>query len=810
MKKHVTESIAELTAEQVRRITDPGSLGCTTSDDLEPLAGYIGQERAVEAISFGLGIENRGYNIFITGRQGTGRTGYALRSVRQKAAGQAAPDDWICVYNFDDPSRPLMIHLPAGTAKAAAADFTRLIDDMQAAVSAAFEASTYEDARAREVSSYQDVVVQTLETATENARNDGFLLKRTPQGFVNIPLKTGEDANGEPLVREMETEEYESLSDEEKAHLKEVSDSITAQTLQSLREIRGNERALKARLDDMERSACREASAPYLEKYRGKYPSKAVSHWLDGMERAITADPAAFITPRNDDSDPSRWKVNILVSNDPAAGAPVIFETNPTYAALAGRVEYENRQGAFTTDHTHIIAGSILRASGGYLIIDAGELLRNPMAYDLVRRVLRAGKLTIESPADQLGAMPVASPRPQPVAVRLRLVLIGSYEIYYLLRENDPEFSKHFKITAEFDTEMPRTPENEHRLARYLSTTAQKEGCPPITAGALAELIEHAARLAEHQDRLTTQFNRLREYLVESAAWARAENAPAVEASHVLRAITMKNARSGASEEHLLQAIEENVIRIDTTGSAIGQINGLVVLSIADTTFGQPTRITATTCMGRDGIINIERETAMAGPIHNKGHLTLSSYLGATYAQKSPLALTAHIAFEQNYGGIEGDSASSTELYCLLSSLADAPIAQNIAVTGSVDQFGNIQPIGGVNEKIEGFYRCCQRRTLTGNQGVIIPWQNRQNLMLSHEVTEAVRNGQFHIWAVKTIDEGIQLLTGIPAGTPRSDGRYPANSIHGRVMKKLRRWNRAQPTRRKRARKSRSKNGDQA
>lgn len=782
----------KLTAAQVRRKTDPKVLRCSSSAELEGLTHFIGQERAVKSIDFGLAVKSTGYNVFIVGPQGSGRTSYALKSVREKAARLPAPNDWIYVNNFDEPATPSAIDLPAGQAKKAEEDFDKLIEELKSVISGAFEKSSYEDAKAQEISSFQDQISKMMNHVREEAEKDGFLVKRTPQGFVNIPLKTVKNGKGKKEFKELQTDEFEALPRKEQKRLKSVSDALTSKTLEVLRQIREKERALKAKLSDMEAEICRTAIGPYLDEIREKYgQTKKFAQWIDSLERQIVANYALFIAAARDESgevDFTPYRINVFVGNDPKGGAPAVWETNPTFYNIAGKMEYESRQGYYYTDFTRIVSGALHRANGGYLILDAEELLRNFMSYDLLKRVLRSGLLTVENLSDQYSVMPITTPRPEAIPIKTKVILVGSYYIYYLLREYDPDFPKFFKTVAEFDCEMPRTPENEWDMARFVKTTAEQDGCLPFNKKALAELIEWASRLADDQNKLSTQFNRLKEYVVESSAWALSEGAKSVDRRHVLRAIQEKRYRSSQTEEKIRAAFAEDIIRIDTDGAVVGQINGLAVVSFAEVSFGHPARITANTFMGQEGVINIEREILMAGPIHNKGLLTLSSYLGRVYAQDMPLTLSARLSFEQNYGGIDGDSASSTELYCLLSSLADVPIAQNIAVTGSVDQFGNIQPIGGVNEKIEGFFSYCLARGLTGSQGVLIPWQNERHLMLNHDVVEAIRRKQFHIWSVKTIDEGIELLTGRPAGKRRADGTYPEDSIHGRAMAKLKRW----------------------
>ncbi len=782
----------ELSASQIRRHTDGALLNCHSTDQLKKLEGFIGQDRAVRAMDFGLSMTSKGYNVFLVGLPGCGRTTYARQSVTERAATMAAPQDWVYVYNFTDPANPIALSLPAGQGRELEQAFVKLMDELKSAISSAFEKSAYEDAKTQEISAFQERVSDLMNQVKEEAEKQGFLMKRTPQGFVNIPLKEVINEQGETEKAELQADEYEALPEEEKKRLKGLSDSITSSTLNALRQIREQERALKAKVSGMEAEICRSAVAPYIEELRERFcRSDKFRSWLDSMVDHVVSNFGFFLAAARDENaevDLTPYGINVLISNDPQKGAPAVWETNPTFYNLAGKMEYESRQGYYFTDFSRIVPGALHRANGGFLMLDAEELLRNYMSYDLLKRVLRSGSLTVENLGDQYGVMPVASPRPEAIPIDVKVVLVGSYYIYYLLQQYDPEFQKLFKLVAEFDYEMARTPEAELEMARFVKTVAEKENCLPFQVSAITEIIDWSARLAGHQERLSLQFNRLQEIIVEASAWASFENADAVEMKHVARAVDEKRHRSSMTEEKIRQDFADDTVRIDTEGSQIGQINGLAVVSFADVSFGHPMRITANTFMGQEGVVNIERETNMAGPIHNKGLLTLSSYLGRIYAQDMPLTLSARLAFEQNYGGIDGDSASSAELYCLLSSLAEVPIRQNIAVTGSVDQFGNIQPIGGVNEKIEGFFSYCLEKGLTGDQGVMIPWQNVRHLMLSREVEEAVIGGRFHIWSVKTIDEGIELLMGMSAGKRNSRGGYPRNSVHGRVMAKLKGW----------------------
>ena len=799
----------ELPVDKLRKVVDPKSWGFETTEELsshlsdfgkEGKGSFIGQERAVESVSFGLEVPSRGYNIFVTGRPGNGRTRYALERLRERAKGLPAPNDWVYVTHFDNPGEPLAISLPAGYGKSLCAALNELIGELKVAISKAFEKSQYEDAKAQFVKVFQEKAGAIIDELKAGATEKGFILKRTPQGFVNIPLiKTqGEEGLG---VREIRQEEFEALSDAQQKDYQATSEEISQRTLASLRRIRDMEKELKEELGKLEAEICRSAITPYLSDIRGKFAkaeenasaasasllnesfsNESLSRWFDRLTEDIIENFGAFVTSAQDEPtevDFSRYMGNLFVSNDPDAGAPVVWETNPTYYNLAGKIEYESRQGYLYTDFRHIVAGAFHRANGGFLVLDAEKALMNFMSWEAIKRVLRTGESNIENLGEQYGAIPVASLRPTPIAMDMKVVMVGTPYIYELLQRYDPEFQKIFKIKASFDFDMPRNTNTEKEMACFMAGIIQEEGLLPFDVSAVSEIVEWTSRAAEDQDLLSTEAGRIRELIVESHAWAKTEKMNRVSQSHVQKAISHKKYRSGLYQDKLMRALAKNVIRVDTEGSAVGQVNGLFVIDLTDHRFGHPSRITANVYMGEEGVVNIEREVKMAGPIHNKGLMILSSYLGRMYAQDMPLSLSARLTFEQHYGDLEGDSASSAELYCLLSALSGLPLKQGIAVTGSVDQFGNVQPVGGLNEKIEGFFECCKIRGLSASsdfdgQGVTIPKQNVKHLMLNHEVISAVKDGKFSIWAVSTIDEGIEILTGVPA-----------DSVHGKVKARL-------------------------
>lgn len=771
----------QLSLEQLRKKTDIGSLGFTTTEDLQPLQEFIGQKRAVSAISFGLEVESKGYNIFVLGNPGSGRTTYSLERLKTAAAKRAAPDDWVYVYNFDDPGQPLAINLPAGKGKALGAAFDDLLEELKVAISKAFEKSQYEDAKAQLVKEFQEEVNQLMEEVKGWAAENEFSLKRTPQGFVNIPLTEEEGENGEKNKREIQQEEFEALSEEEQKTWQKKSEEVSQKTLDTLRKIRDLEKGLKERIVKLEAEICRNAITPYLQDVKEKFgTTEILCSWIDDLTEDIIDNFSIFVAAAKDenaDIDFTRYTVNVFVCNDPEHGSPVIWETNPTYYNLSGKVEYESRQGYLYTDFRKIVPGAFQKANGGFLVLDAEKVLLNFMSWEALKRVLRTGEANIENLGEQYGAVPVSSLRPQPLPIRFKVVMVGTPYLYALLQYYDPEFLKMFKIKADFDTDMLRTQETERQMAQFIATCLKRENGLPFDASGVAEVIDWSSRTADDQERISTEFNKITEVIVESSAWAKADGALLVTGQHVRKAVEEKKFRSNLIQERIARAFEDGVIRIDTSGEIVGQINGLSVVDLMDYRFGHPSRITANVYMGQEGVVNIEREVKLTGPIHNKGLLILTSFLGRKYAQDMPLSLSARITFEQMYGGIEGDSASSTELYCLLSALSGTPLKQGFAVTGSVDQFGNIQPIGGVNEKIEGFFQYCEHRGLTGEQGVIIPAQNVRHLMLEEKVLEAVKAGSFSVFSVTTIDEGIELLTGVSSST-----------IHRKVKNRLKKW----------------------
>jgi lon-related putative ATP-dependent protease len=784
-----------LQREELRRTCDPALFPFETTAELDGLEGIVGQSRAVGAMNFGLGTNCPGYNIFIVGQPGTGRTTYALRAVKEKAARQPVPPDWCYVYNFSNPSQPRVLVLPGGKGRV----FRRDIEDLEAAlregIPKSFDGEEYERQKARIIQDFQQVRTALLEELTLKAKERGFALKITNSGFLTVPIVDG---------REVAQDDYSGLDASVQRDIETRSQELRVEAADIMRRISQAERKLRARIRELDHSIGLSAVGHLIEELRQKYGDHPqVGEYLEAYKNDVLEHlddfkaqegeeqlPALLLAARRRDT--LKYKVNLLVDNSEGQGAPVIYETNPTWYNLLGRVEYQNELGSFSTDFTKIRAGAFHRANGGYLILHATDLLANPLAWQALKRVLKTREILVESLADQYSSLALSTLRPEPVPLTTKVVLIGNPRLYQLLYHYDEDFKKLFKVKVDFNDDMERNGESEMQIARFAAQQAKGEGLRHFHRDAVARVVEYSSRLAANQDRLSTHFNELRELLYEADVWAGLDNAAVVARTHVNKAIAEKIHRSNRWQEYRERLLSEGKLLVSTRGEAVGQINGLSVLSSGDYQFGVPVRITANTFAGRGGIINIEREIELSGRIHSKGVLTLSGYLGQRFAQRRPLALSASITFEQLYGGVEGDSASGAELFALLSSLADLPLSQGIAVTGSVNQKGEIQPVGGINEKVEGWFETCALQGLTGTQGVIIPRRNVSDLMLNDEVLEAVSQGRFHVYAMDSVEQGLEILTGVPAGQADNRGEYPEHSIFGRVQARLDAYGKAQ------------------
>ena len=777
--------------QQLNRFCTTETFSFQTTEELEPLKGIIGQDRAAKALSFGLRMNKRGYNIYISGISGTGRSSYSQSIVREYADKMSPPLDWVYVYNFKNPDKPKALGMEAGVGKQFKKDIESMIEQIRKEIMTAFRSNEYETKKNELVKEYQQKNQELVKELNEKAQAHGFVFKETEHGLMTIPLV--ED-------RPMTQEEYENLSMEAMEELREKSNELSLQTFEMFNEIRELEEQLRQNVKKLDEKTGYDVINYYIKKLLNRYNHREeIRDYINNLEKDIVENiqrfrktednqektAAFFLRRSSEDNFQLRYRVNLFVNNSEAENAPIINETNPTLYNLIGAIEYKNEMGVLKTDFTQIKPGALHMANGGFLLLHTREILMQPYAWDALKRALKTGEINIENLSQQLGLAVTSTLKPEPIPLDLKVILIGDAYTYSLLYALDEDFKKLFKIMADFDTEMERNDENTLKMAKFIATHCKDVGLKPFDREAVCRVIQYSSRLADNQKKLTTRFSQVVEILYEADAWAQMDGSALVRLEHVEKAIQEKMDRNSKYEEKLNELFEDGTLLMDVTGEAVGQINGLVVMGTGEHSFGKPTRITVSTYRGKSGIINIEREVAKSGPIHSKGVYVLSGYLGAQYAQEQPIALTASISFEQNYSMIDGDSASSTELYGILSSIAKVPIKQSIAVTGSVNQKGEIQPIGGVNEKIEGFFDVCKIMGFTGEQGVIIPKQNVKNLLLKDEVIDAVRQGTFHIYAIGHVEEGIHILTGIPAGEANEHGEYPPDSINGRVIKRL-------------------------
>lgn len=786
--------VRELRPEELRRVCLPSALGFTCTDEIAPLPGIIGQERAVDALEFGLGIRRPGFHVFVAGPPGTGKTTAVRTFLEQRARKEPVPPDWCYVYNFEDPFRPRCISLPPGRGRQFRQDMRQLVGKARREIPKAFEAEAYTSRReriAQEVNRQREALFTAL---SQKAMEQGFSIQPTPVGFIILPL-----VKGRPLTEE----EFLRLDPAVRAELQARREALEQALKAVLKEVRALERQAEEQIHALNREVALHVVGGIIEDLLDAYADlPQVVAYLQAVREDMLQNLENFFIPAQQPPSPQaplppqelalrRYEVNLLVDNSTLHGAPVVVELNPSYPTLFGRLEKEAMFGLLQTDFTLIKPGALHRANGGYLVLDLEELVRNPFSYESLKRALRNREIVIEDLVERLGFVATKTIQPEPIPLDVKVLLLGSPFHYYLLYTLDEDFREVFKVRADFDSRMERTPETERLYCSFLCTLSQKEGIRPFTAEAAAKVVEVGSRLAEDQTKLSTRFGDLADIVREADYWAGVDGSPRVEAAHVHKAIEKKIYRSNLIEERIQEMIRRNVLLVETEGSKVGQVNGLSVIILGDYAFGRPNRITASLGLGRAGLIDIEREARLGGPIHTKGVLILAGYLTYRFAHDKPLTLSARLVFEQSYEMVEGDSASSAELYALLSALADLPIKQGIAVTGSVNQKGDVQAIGGVNEKIEGFFHTCRLKGLTGEQGVIIPEANVQHLMLKEEVIEAVRQGKFHIWAVRTVDEGISILTGVPAGERQPDGTFPPDTVNGRVDKRLREMNKA-------------------
>jgi lon-related putative ATP-dependent protease len=777
----------ELSPKEIRVECEP--LECRTSGELAPLEGVIGQDRALRALNLGLGIGEKGFNVYVAGPPGTGKTTAVRNFLEAIAKKRPASPDWCYVNNFHNSYEPLCIQLPTGRAKTFRKDLDSFIEEAKRSVPRALQSDEFQSKREGLIKGAEEQRNKILSDLGDEAERSGFSIQATHLGVTLIPV-----LNGKPIS----DEELASMPDHVKKEMGQKRTRLEDKFGEAMKRIASLEKETRSALRKLSGDAIQYAIGFLMDTFQKSYEDiPEVVNYLKDVRADILENYELFAGPQEPatEGQPAapwmkelpfrRYKVNVVVDNSQLKGAPVVFEENPTYLNLFGRIEKEAQFGSLTTDFTLVKGGSIHRANGGYLVLPVESLLTNPLSYDGLKRALRNSKIAIEEAYERLGFMTTKTLTPQPIPLDIKVILVGQPRIYQLLLAYDTEFREFFKVKADFDTTIDRNKENLRRYASFVCTLCEKDGLKHLEASAIAKVVEHGSRLAEDQRKLSTRFAEVADLIREANYYATQDKSEYINASHVTKALEEKVYRSNLIQQKILEMIQRGLYLIDTSGTRIGQVNGLSVIGLGDFEFGRPSRVTASIGLGREGLLDIEREAKMGGPIHTKGVLILGGYLANKYARNKPLSLSARLVFEQSYEGVEGDSASSTELYAILSALADAPIKQNIAVTGSVNQRGEVQAIGGVNEKIEGFFEVCKLKGLTGDESVMIPKSNAQDLMLKEEVVKAVKDGRFHIYPVSTIDEGIEILTGIKAGERRKDDTFEPNTLNDRVDRRL-------------------------
>jgi len=780
----------ELPQEDLRCSCDPTIFEFEDTSEIEPLDEVIGQERAVQAIRFGLDMKSPGYNIYVTGQEGTGKSTIVNDIVQLKASELDAPGDWCMVNNFKDVYRPKAIRLPAGEGIRFARRMNRFIEDMKIRLPKEFEGKSYQDDLAEIKNRLSAEKQDHFEQLSQVAKGKNLMIHRSTSGYQTIP------ADGD---KPMPPEEFAKLPKEKQKTIEADAKALQTEINNTLREVGKINHAGQKEIEKLTAEVTLFVVKERLDLIREDYTEfKEVLNYLEDVQTNIVENVEDFLkpveSPRPPGEGPPRqvpgstfiqYKVNVLVDGKLLEGAPVVFETNPTFMNVFGQIEKRAFMGAITTDFTMIQAGSLLQANGGFLIMEIESVLTNPLVWEAMKRALQNRQLSIEDPPTAIGYS-TGTLRPQPIPLDVKVILLGNYQTFQLLQNYDSKFNKIFKVRADFDYETERSSETIQLYARFIARVCKEGSLRPFSAQAVAAIVEYGEKFIASKKKLSLRFGQIVSIIKEADYWAaQDDDAAVVSEAHIVKAFNEHRFRYNLYEEKMQESYVDDTIMIDVDGKVTGQVNALAVYQMGDFFFGRPSRITAETFMGKNGVINIEREARLSGSTHDKGVLILSGYLGRTFAQKTPLSLSISITFEQNYGGIDGDSASSTELYAILSSLSGIPIRQGIAVTGSVNQKGRVQAIGGVNYKIEGFFDVCKAIGLNGKQGVVIPQANVQNLMLKQEVIESVQKGEFHIYRVSSIEEGVEVLTGVPAGEADDNGMFPEGSVFAAVQKKL-------------------------
>lgn len=792
-------AITKLTSEQLYRKCDPAKFEFNTTADLEERLSALGQDRAISAVELGINIKSKGYNLFCLGPEGTGKTSLVKRILEKEGKKRATPDDWVYVYNFEEPHKPIAINFPAGEASGFAKEMEEFADKVEHELPEVVKNEMYEEQLAIIREKYQEKRNDYVKVLQKKAKGKKVSLLHMPMGVVVAPMKNGEIIS--PDV-------FDTLSDEEKNEIMADLNAMQEEIAQHQEDAPAWEEKqteeIKKLQERLVKDAIKKPLSEIKQKYRG---NRKVTDYLKSVQQYILENITSFVPDYNQDNKPqgeeepmlgllsqlknqqeedkySKFKVNVVVKNVPNSGAPIVLLDHPTQGNLVGKIERLQQFGALITDFSLIKSGALHKANGGFLLIDARKLLLQPYSWESLKRALASKEIKIEAPSEDTSFSTI-SLDPQPIPLDVKVVMTGDADLYDLLSERDSDFCDYFKVEADFGMSIDRTNENEIEYAKLIGSLTKKKNLRSLNKQAVARVIEYSSRLADDTEKLTAHVSSIGDLLKEADYWARKSKASQIGKNHIEQAIKSQIYRADRVNEAMLEQIDKGTILLDVKGERVGQINGLVVYNFTRNSFGKPTRITTQVRLGRGEFINIEREVAMSGPIHSKGVLILQALISNRFAKHSPLSLSASIVFEQSYGGVDGDSASSTEYYCMLSAIAELPIKQSLAVTGSINQFGEIQPIGGVNEKIEGFFEVCKYNGLTGTQGVIIPRTNVANLMLREDVLEAVDNGLFSIYAIDTVDDGIELLTGMPAGKPDKHGKFPKGTVNYKVQQSL-------------------------
>ena len=785
----------ELNYKQLKMTYDPENFKFETTENLEPITTGIGQDRGIKALEFGVNVDIKGYNLYIEGPNGVGKTMYTKNYLRKIAKKKKVPQDWCYIYNFSNPNEPIAVSLPAGQGKEFKEDMEDFTKEIKKDIKNTFNNEDFEKEKAIIKQEFEDKRAKLMEKLEKDAMEYNFQVKSAQNGIYMMPVLDG---------KALKEEEFDALDEEIKAVYEEKSETVQQMIMDIIGKIKQIERMSDKKIDEWQSNVALLTVNVHINLLKTKYKrNKKINKFLNDVKQDVLKNVPVFLAedtnqqqsnqqpqaPQVQTPDPClNYRVNLFVDNSELEGAPVIMDSNYSYQNIFGKLEYENYFGTLKTDFTMLKAGLLHKANGGYIMFQARDLLTNGISYATLKKALRIKEISIENSTDQATSMAMVSLKPEPIPLDLKVMLIGDSEIYQTLLAMDSDFKNLFKIKVEWEEKAELNEENANKLARIIHDYCVQADLLHLDKYAMAKVVEYTSRMCGDQTKISTLFNDLFEVIGEASTWAKIAKSKLITANFIEKALQEQKERVKKYDELYTEMIRDNSLLISTTGSKVGELNGLTVMTVGNSTFGKPAKITVNTYTGKSGIINIEREVEMSGSTHSKGVFILSGYLGEQFAQDIPLSLTASICFEQLYNGVDGDSASSTELYGLLSSLSEIPINQSIAVTGSVNQKGQIQPIGGVNEKIEGFYQICKMRGLDGSHGVMIPIQNVKNLQLSDEIIDSVKNGLFKIYAISTIDEGIEVLTGVPAGKKDKQGKFPKGTVNYLVYEKLKKY----------------------